>query len=739
MLFFEIPVRVGKKEKAVLVIFAGQMVGHEADYAYDLEVGFRENRISPEEVVFLCPGYLREKVNEYLAREEKFYDGLLRFGRNIPVSIAFFDEYADFEILSVNKKGIDQKDAGRLKDLVIRHGLMELAKNKKDQIILKAPSGTIFLKPSSKEFSEFIKTGELAVGASENQFVAFCLLSKRPRDRKIRKIYIDTNSISPFIEALLFYLSCFQEKLYRVATYYSYGSYSGKDKAKPDIIDDVWLIISASRSNSMGRKMAEEWGLSDQQVLTILSYTDPDPEVVGDDILLNISSFSGSHKDLNKKGSLIKVKVVGENFTAEAEKPNSVTIKSKHKSGSISKSIEPLNALSAFRCNKKVVADEKALPVYVDCARYFVENEKFRDWLFKILDWYVPIKISHVVYREVDEASVSLKKLVVERLQYNGIENFTVTDLSSAALEVSGDESIVIVMPVTGSGETLLKLNRNLRISGHNGNRIFISPFVVHSSRSSFLNFKNSLLYGPEGLKYQFFSCHEVFVGHDKEPTSWDLELDLIESFDDEFWRKRASQLRNLNEGLCGRIGVNSTNPECCLGFSQDFAFWNSRYEVEKVNHEAVYVTISAILQNLREIPLSDDDSDSLFSYVYQHSVLSPENFVRFNDSLLQSCIWRAADSRELDYRSSDEISREFIEILERLVIECAQGKDNAAVDLLIGIAVGRIQLSKDVLLPALKRFEDRYSDDFKHVHKVLDFIKSDFELGNSYDQDIPF
>jgi hypothetical protein len=324
--------------------------------------------------------------------------------------------------------------------------------------------------------------------------------------------------------------------------------------------------------------------------------------------------------------------------------------------------------------------------------------------------------------------------LTVERLKQNGITDFQVIDIHSANVDISGKGSIIVVMPVTGSGETLLNLNRNLRISRHDGNRIFISPFVVHSSSSSFDDLRSSLSFGPKGFKYQFFSQHNVFIGHDKEDSSWELELDFIDNFENDFWERRADYLRRMDDGLRGRIGVSSLDPDSQLVFSQDFAFWAQKYEIADTDPESVYVTVAAIIQSLREKPIEDNDSDSLFNYVYQHSILAPDNFVRFNDPLLQSCIWRAADSRELDYRSSLEISKSFMDILTRLVKESQQGGENAAIDLLIGIGLGRIQIANEVLLPTLKEYLETYPDSMKHASMLISQIISDLS-GEVVDQ----
>jgi len=295
-------------------------------------------------------------------------------------------------------------------------------------------------------------------------------------------------------------------------------------------------------------------------------------------------------------------------------------------------------------------------------------------------------------------------------------------DLLDAYTTISGDDSLIAAAPITESGETMLKLNRNLRISGHNGNRIFISPFSVCTSKKTFEQFRESLIYAPHRMKYQFFTLNQVFIGHNEGKNSWEEELSVVETLTNKFWKERDTALRQGHIGLEGKIGTPSITSDEKLEFTQDFAFWGKGYDPEKINPEAVYLTMASILQGLREKPYKDSDKDSLFSYVYQHSVISPDNFSRFTDGLLQSCLWRSACSRELDYRSSPELSKEFSEILLRLINENATGNRNSSIDLLMGIAVERIKISDEHLRNLIHSALESYKG-IPHVTELLNYI----------------
>ena len=251
-------------------------------------------------------------------------------------------------------------------------------------------------------------------------------------------------------------------------------------------------------------------------------------------------------------------------------------------------------------------------------------------------------------------------------------------------------------------------------MSGHDGNRLFISPFVMPANTHDFDTLKKSLLFGRDGLRYQFFYFYQLCIGHKETENSWELELKVIRALRNEsaFWSNRLLRLERQGDGLEGFIGTPPAEEEAKLTFSDGFAFWSGwGINHAECDHEIIYLTISAVLQNLREKMSIADSSDSLRSHVYQHAVISPENFVRYNDSILQSCIWRAANSTELDYRRSDELSHAMSRIILRVIDDLKSNKSQVAIDLLMGVATGKIRLSKKVLdgllLEAFSKFHE--------------------------------
>ena len=96
------------------------------------------------------------------------------------------------------------------------------------------------------------------------------------------------------------------------------------------------------------------------------------------------------------------------------------------------------------------------------------------------------------------------------------------------------------------------------------------------------------------------------------------------------------------------------------------------------------------------------DPVNSLEASPNQQALLSPDNFVRFNDPLLQSCLWRAAKYSELDYSSDEKMSDDFVSIMDRLSRAITMERGEAFADLLLGVVIGKIVLS-DAALDKLK------------------------------------
>jgi hypothetical protein len=722
-----------KNDLDALVFFSGQLEGDEHYYGFMLQTEMEKRKTSPDEVYFIYPEYLKKEIESFKDESSPFYRDIIRYGKNVPVTVYSFDEFGKLSIdFDINNQGRKKHELDYLTKEISKQGLLALATKRKDEIILKAPPGTKFIKPSNEAGDEFIKASGLTVGNEENQFLAFCLLAKRPKDIEIREIAIDTASIAVFAESLIYYLYKFSKTPCKKIKYRSFGSYKGMEKAKPDLPDYTWAIISASTSNNMGEKLARVWGLNCDQVITVLSYTNKCEKRTGDNILINIASLSEADDHNTVLGSVIGVTMVGENFTAEISKPNTVDIVRDHKTPAINECIYKFHDKKVFLLNKKPKKSSTVKSIYVDVAELIKNDykEELGEWLDHLLRWHTLCSLRWLAYDKDDSASVLLFNMVVERLP-SGM-NWIAIDLDKADEIATGDDAIMVLMPAISTGRSLLQLNRRLRISKHNGQRIFIVPFAITKSEKNLKKITNTLCMGQYGLKYQLLQKYKLYIGHHDEKNSWQRELRVIQNLNGEYWRKRESLLSKEGGNIEGHIGILPKGSDLKLDFSNGFVFWGDSYEASKVSHEAVYATISSVLQGLRELTWQSGDSrNSLQSHVYKHSVIDPDNFTKLNDSLLQACLWRAANEIELDYSSSSELSATFCSIEKKLINDYVAGKENSAIDLLMGIAIKKIKLEKNELRQLIDYAHTAFEND-TITTGLVDYIINEFRLSAS-------
>lgn len=729
---------IDNKNDESLVIFSGDFEGSSADFGADVDKILKLYTDVFSSVIYIFPKFLSEKFSSYYINDSFIVD-VTRY-KDVPILFYSFNEFSDLEInfsLHCKESYFDSNES--ILHLIIREGLLSLVESRKDKVILKSPPGTIFKKPSGDVYKEFIRASDIAVGSSENHFVAFCLLSKRPRNIFIRNIWTDTSGISSFISSLVFYLKKFHADDEVCIRYNSFQSYGGYEECEPANKKDVWVIISASSSNSLGRKIFSCWpGLLHEQILTVLSYVDEElnteniPVSQGDSILCNISEYSGVCSNIGDIFYDMPVRIEGENFTVQIEPPNSVVLRKPHSPISINKFIRPVAEYETFECFR--IVKNRTRPIYFNFIQYFNflnGNEKKKNelcnWILNGFGWYAPFDIKYIIYDESDQQSKSFYDFITASLSADrGLSKkfagLIRVDLNQVVSKIKNDGSVVIISPVISSGRQFLKINRDLRIVSHEKQRVFISLFSIFRSKNDYDLFSKSLILGPSGMKYQFLNYSSVFVGNDFQRMSWKNELDVVESFTSDIFLNRARKLRNESVGINGEIGF-SLNEDKPLQFDIGFAFWDGGYSQDKVNHCSVYLTISCILQNLRDTPFSQNNKESLFKHVYQHSVLAPENFSRFNDGLLQSCLWRAADYSEVDYSETQELSNDFVDILVRLSEELLDGKFNALGDLLIGIAIKKIKIHSDSLVTLLSLLNKKLKE-FPAIIELLYYIE---------------
>lgn len=133
------------------------------------------------------------------------------------------------------------------------------------------------------------------------------------------------------------------------------------------------------------------------------------------------------------------------------------------------------------------------------------------------------------------------------------------------------------------------------------------------------------------------------------------------------------------------------------LRLRPDFAFWPAFYTETESTTPAVLATMGAILQNAREGRFADEQL-RLNTDAFQQVVLSPENFTRYNDGVIQAALLRCARSGELDYSRERASSQFMLDLLTNIFEQHDRLQGEAAAEFAIAIYLARLRLATDHL-----------------------------------------
>jgi hypothetical protein len=131
------------------------------------------------------------------------------------------------------------------------------------------------------------------------------------------------------------------------------------------------------------------------------------------------------------------------------------------------------------------------------------------------------------------------------------------------------------------------------------------------------------------------------------------------------------------------------------LQLAPGFVFWRtlSPDQVKAATQAEVYVTVLAVLHSLRS---RSAEGGLLVQHEHNRTVLSPANFARFNDAVIQAALLRAAFPRELDYSHDKTLSAQMRSILTRFFEHMGGSEGKAAPEFLLALARRQIQLHDD-------------------------------------------
>lgn len=715
----------------VTVLFVHQTkIGSQNELAQELNNFFQEHSIT-DKLVVLVPNYLDASSLEFFksGREITFQrvPGKSADYFNKCLMIYEYDADGNFTLIEGKKPKNESKFIAHL----LRSGSTIIFKNNGG--LVESTPDHHFVFPSNKHCSKFIRTGNVLINQSEIFFLAVQLL-EHTKGRNI--IYCDTSSINVLPYSVFELRRRFKQE-FDCPIVHSFESYDVFEKSTDSFSPESLVLISSSTSGNIIDRLLKEKRADKEQILVVY-FLGPNDKFLNHsaNIICNLtkdSDFQLGEEEFETynnpddcklcKNHSRPINIRGDVFLTVQPKVERhlLTIKPEYFAKSIAtfaehyKSGKPNEGV--IKVYYKDNFPDANYEVYFDIV-YLLKNlikfKSFDEALNRHIDKYIPANTKYLLHLP-DIGSEKLAKHILTKIPSSikpGLIKLD-TDFTSKIKEESG--TVVIVASCITTGKKLLQISRLMR----NMEKLNLVYFVgiyrpVNDKFSSDLI--SDLKKGKDKSDERpFVAVETIHCSIQQTETSWELEKVFLEDFigsleeDKEpevysYVNDRLSILLDNKKlrGFSNDVFLKTVNKQD-LRLRKNFAFWTSfTYDEKKIAQSEVYFTISTIISNLEQKQINSHPSLKQTNYV--RNMLSPRNFHRFNDGIIQASLLRSGKTEYFAYDLDSELSLQMKEFLLSIIDKYNSADGEALMEFLLAIGIRRLKMRKEDLKEVLNK-----------------------------------
>lgn len=612
-------------------------------------------------------------------------------------------------------------------ELIRRVGMTDIFKSR--GALLETPPTHHYAKPSRKHSRQFLRIGNAMVSGAEIDFIAFCCLRYIPKS--VKHLYCDTGAIAPIASALNTLRAELNADIKR-ATVDSFGSYDGALKFQFRNMAESMVLISATTSEGLARFLAEKCNIPQCKTVTVYHLGE---EPFEGTLVCNLKRDNGLNPDgfdpfpsypendcplcYDDESTLIRI--AGDQFLTGDTKTEEVSLVATH-AAHLQPFLERTAGKGLVRANYSHQGTPATNEVFFDLETLFADDSLLQITFFQeqfnwIVDQQTPVTLRRIITLD-DPASKNLAQLIAKRLEriVGKVTILSVSEIKANVGEhVAGDGATLVAASAAASGRTLLSLSQMLRRIQPNQLITYVVGLARLPTDTELARIRSNVTFGQGNRKYGFHLIDAVNLPlyGPVNKTSWEREWDLWEvllrTCEDEAARvlikERIEALRE--SGTTAKRGMDNglfwpsiSGPQLTL--RPNFAFYQFP-QPAAVSQADVFFVIIAILHSLR---IKDKTEQSLRQHEHVRRVISPRNFERFNDGIIQAAILRAAHAAELDYSTSRALSDDMAQIIDSILEKRLSETGEAATEFLLALAMRKLRLDD----PAVKLLVDNHA-----------------------------
>lgn len=571
-------------------------------------------------------------------------------------------------------------------------------------------------KPSKKHSDQFIRTANVLVNSVEVEMIAWGCLPHFTND--VGFVYTDTGAINCVATSVRDLLVGFHEPANFSVD--SFGSYKGLDTFAGAKVGSIWLV-SATTSGNLEQMIVDKQGVALEQIVCIFSlgvrgksdvcHLDLDehhnPQGFGP-----IKSYPPNACNLCRAGST-PLWLTDEQFLVSDIAVTSYLPKRDDLLTETGVFLRELVGNNVFRVSYELNPVTECSDIFLDVeplAGQMLSAEASASGLaarFKRrIQQSLPAAVDAIVHLD-DPASTTLALALSSYVKSRGPTPTLIAarDLASTAFDTS-PETVVVLASTVASGTSVIDVSRTLRpISTVKSISYFVlvdrSPTEKRARETL-----QSVTTTEDGHRYDYHVTVRLPLPDPSEVTrnAWEQETDLLhrllESCPNGDLRTKLEQRRDSldaaksdkQRGLQVDLFWPSENNEN-LVLSPGFVFLPKEFDALRASEADVYSIIRCLLHSLRTKG-RDGKEPALRQHPLHRKVLDVSVFYRFNDSMLQAAMLRAAAPAELDYSYSG--TKDQSASARLLLVRMFKDQTAPATEFALALAVGRLRISED-------------------------------------------
>jgi len=618
------------------------------------------------------------------------------------IFFCYFDKTGDFDIKSY--KGNSSLSQEFLVE-AYEYGVANIIQ--KRNVIVESTSSFHYVKPSKMHTDRFIRSSNMLEAFAETTFISIRIL--KYINNNINAVYVDTSAIKSLIYNAIDLYSQLSGKNPSVFVD-SFNSYSGIDNYPFSSLGSTLVVISASTSSGLARRLKAIPSLPSCDILTVL-YNSQN-EVIGNALFdfrklsknkfltpksslyfRPINSYDERECEKCRNGTFFSIQLTDDQFVIEQPRYSSYLPVNTDSSEKLRDLISRYRNSNIFKCLYDSLPDNSGSEFFVDTVS-ILQHDSFKKRLDSSIKRNFPLWANYIFYCDDYGAKEIAEYIKNKILESNPAQNIALMSV----IEIRNLDDIhgaAIVAGSTQTGKSLLKISRELR-KFENIPLTYFVGFSKYNDHNLFEKIKSDLTYSNSEIgHHKFVSIEEMMLPvSEHRSTSWVREADefrkiaaFLESQEPShekdiklhFVSERLKFLREATSDLKRGVGDNIYLPTPDgkqLFLRKSFAFWNStENSTECLNQGIVHYTIASVLQGLRH-GKSRDNSNAPLQESYIVNQLSPMAFDRYNDGIIQAALLRNAKPKELDF-SKDRNNSAIITNLICHAIETISKNDN--------------------------------------------------------------